>query len=588
MASHAEILELATQYHATGNTALAEQYAASILEDDPNHAGALHLLGVIAQQKGKLKEAIAYLNRSLTADGLNAEVWQQAGDILLAAGDVPDGITYYEQVLRLRPDFAEGYNTLGIALGRVGRVARAVECFQRATQLAPDLAPAHNNLGAALRMQRKWAEAAAAFEEALKLRPDSPDIAYNLGNTRFDQGDLNEAMASYRRALDLKPAYAADVCNSLATALRKQGRWDDAIAQYQEALRLQPGHGMALYNLSELAAAGRCEFPPEGLADAKEVVAGGRGEDAERILCAFAVGNLLNLRGDYDDAFRYYQEANDLQRRLFKRRNAAFNARFHEAQIDRIIADHGPAYFDRVKTWGSRAELPVFVVGMPCSGAALVEEVLAGHSEVHGAGEAGSVLPLVMQSAADKKAATTAELLPNIRAARTAAAHYLRHLGQLGQGATRVVVNSLDNVLALGMIATLFPGARVIHCRREPLDLALACYFQYRPDLAFACSLEDIGAYYLAHEKLMAHWARVLPLTIHDVSFEALIQDREQSARALIAYCGLDWDERCLTAPATFSRLSTSDSSHTAEIEGIGRSRHYRAHLGPLIKALTR
>lgn len=584
MATSAQIMDLATQYHATGNMALAEKYALSIIAEEPNHAAALHLLGQIARQQDKPAEALAYLNRSLTAQGSNGLVWQHAGDLLLAAGDLAGGISYYEQALRLRPDFAEGYNTVGMALMRVGQVARAVECYRRATRLAPTLAPAHNNLGGALRQQGRLSEAIAAYEQAQKLWPDSPDIVFNLGNTLYDHGNWQEAIACFRRALSLKPAYAAEVRNSLATALRKLGLWEEAVAEYQEALRLHPGHGMAIFNLSEMAVAGRYTFRPEDLADAKEIAATGpigevEGSVCERSRCAFAVAHVLGLQGAFDEAFRYYQEANDLESRLLQKRKTDFNARTHRANIDRLIHDHDRSYFELVREWGAHSDLPIFLVGLPLSGVGLAEEVLACHPKVHNAGAAGSLLRFLARSGAIKSSgATTAQILPDMAAARTAAAGYLEHLTKDSRAADRVLVNNFDNGLTLGMIATLFPAARVIRCRRQPLDMALAWYFQNRRDLPFSVSLDDIGAYYLAHEKLMAHWAEVSPLRIHDVTYEDLIQNREQTARALLAFCGLDWDARC-GAGAGEPRIA-------AVGDGIDHSRPYRDHVGPLIRAL--
>ncbi|HWY86094.1 MAG TPA: tetratricopeptide repeat protein [Gemmataceae bacterium] len=578
MATPAETLALAAQYLETGNILLAEQYATSILSEEPSHAGAMHLLGLIAQQKGKLDEAIVFLNRSLTADGANAMVWQHAGDVLLASGDVRGGITYYEQVLRLRPDFADGYNTLGSAWQRLGDWPRAERCFQESTRLAPSLAPAFNNLGATLRSQKKWAAATAAFEQALKLWPDSPDVAYNLGNTHHDQGDLDRAEACYRQALRLKPSYAAEVSNSLACALREQGRWEEAGAQFQETLTLRPDHAMALYNLSEFSTAGRHLFPPAAVDRIKSIRASGRGSEEEQSLFAFALANVLHLQGAYDEAFGHYRQAKDLQKRLFKKRNAAFDARAHQALIDKIIADHGRSYFERVKKWGTNTELPVLLIGMPCSGSALVEQVLARHPKIFGAGESGNVYRFMCQVAAARDpAASLSQLFPNLRAARQAGAELLQHIAQMGNGAARVTLRNMENLLALGVIATLFHGARVIFCRRDPLDTCLACYFRNLKDMAFACALEDIGAYHLAFEKLMAHWCRVLPLKVHEVNYEDLLQNQEKAHRALLSFCGLEWDERS----ATRARQPLAS-------EEIGLSRHYRSHLGPLLKALGR
>src|SRR5262249_39461421 len=116
----------------------------------------------------------------------------------------------------------------------------------------------------------------------------------------------------------------------------------------------------------------------------------------------------------------------------------------------------------------------------------------------------------------------------------------------LGQGAARVINKNLGNFLHLGTIATLFPRARIIHCRRDPLDVCLSCYFKNFREIDYAWSLEDIGAYYRSYETLMAHWSRVLPLPIHEVRYEDLVGNQEAVSRALVAFCGLDWDERCL------------------------------------------
>src|SRR5262249_27656461 len=141
----------------------------------------------------------------------------------------------------------------------------------------------------------------------------------------------------------------------------------------------------------------------------------------------------------------------------------------------------------------------------------------------------------------------------------------------------------------LGAIATLFPDARVIHCRRDPLDVCLSCYFQNFNHCTFAWSLEDIGAYYRAYERLMAHWQQVLPLQIHEVRYEELVHNQEAVTRKLLAYCGLDWDERCLAFFQTRRVVRTASSVQVrrpVSTGAVGRWQHYRAHLGPLFQAL--
>ena len=509
------------------------------------------------------------------------------GKRALAAGNWRAGLAHYEQALRLRPDFVEAYNDLGMALQHFGEWARAAQCYRQAIHLMPSFAPAYNNLGNALRAQGQETAAAAAFEEALRLQPDSPDIAFNLGSACHDQGELDKAVLYYRRALRLRPDYV-EVSNSLATAFKEQGLLDEAIVQCRETLKLEPNHALSYYNLSELAAEGRYQFAPEELGRIKAILASGNSSTLERSLCSFALGTVLNKQGCYDEAFGYYRRGNEEKKQLLRERGVIFDAQAHRARTDRIIACHGRSYFERVKKWGTATDLPVFIIGMPRSGSTLVEQILASHPQVFGGGEIGDMHPFLARFATKSDAAP---LLPNLRAARKLAADYLQHLAARAHKAERATVKTLENFMHLGVIATLFPRARVIHCRRDPFDTCLSCYLQNFQNVDFACSLEDIGAYYNAYETLMAHWSRVLPLEIHEVRYEELIQDQEAVTRKLLSYCGLDWDERCLAFYNTRRSVRTASAIQVRKpISGqaIGRWHHYRSHLGPLFRALGR
>ena len=390
--SPAEAFTWAARYHDAGNFALAEQYARSVLGAEPAHAEAHHMLGVLAWQRGDLPSAVAHLENALKCNKTNAQTWQHLADVHNAAGNIPAAITSYEQSLRLRPDVPEAHNALGLALRKINLLAGAADCFRKAIRLKPDWATAYNNLGSTLRAQGQLPEAIKALEQALHLAPDNPDIAYNLGTLHHvDMDNVDKAVGYYRQALALKPPYAAEVCNSLGTALKEQGMLDEAIAQFREALRLKPDHAMASYNLSELAGAGRHEFTAAELENIKAQTRSGRLPPADRVLHGFALGTVLDKQKAYDEAFGYFQEANDLQRRILEESKAAFDARLHEAQVANIIALYDGAFFEKAKNWGSDSEMPVFIVGMPRSGSTLVEQIVASHPRVFGWGESGDM-----------------------------------------------------------------------------------------------------------------------------------------------------------------------------------------------------
>ena len=492
MATVAEMFALAARVHAEGNLALAEQYARSVLRDDPSHADALHMIGIIAWRAGKVGEALEHLQRSVATGGAHADTWKNLADMQVAAGNLHAGVANYEQALRLRPDFIVAWNHLGVALQNLGEWEKAADCYRRAIRLMPSFAPAYNNLGNALKAQKKWTEALEAFERALGLEPDRAEFAYTLGVALHEQGEVDRAVGYYREALRLKPAYP-NASNNLASAFKELGLLDEAVAQFRETLKLQPDHALAYYNLGKFASEGRCQFTQDDVGRVKALMASGRCTASELSLCHFVLAMVLDAQGSYDQAFGHYQEANLLKRRFLQERHVAFDARGHEALIDRVIATYDPGYFERVRGWGTDTDLPVFIVGMPRSGSTLVEQILASHPQVFGAGEIGEVpwfISRFVEKANPNLYATP--LLTDQRATRALADDYGKCIANRGGGAARVTIKALDNFLHLGVIATLFPRARIIHCRRDPVDVCLSCYFQnFQSD--FACSLKTSG-----------------------------------------------------------------------------------------------
>ncbi len=403
--------------------------------------------------------------------------------------------------------------------------------------------------------------------------------------------DLDQAVVCYRKALSLKPNYP-DASNNLARALKEQGLLDDAIAQFQQTLAMQPHHAFATYNLSELAAVGKYIFPPEQVDGIKAYLSSGNCPPGDRDLFCFTLAALFDQQGSFDEAFRYVQEANELRRRHFEESSRAFDGKKHVALVAKVIAGYDQAYFKRVPGWGTDTELPVFIIGMPRSGSTLVEQILASHPLVFGAGEFGEIPRFAVRLAMTAQTELYDNpVLRDERAARELAASYLKQISKSSKNAARVTNKTLDNFLHLGIIATVFPRARIIHCRRDPVDVCLSCYMHNFKDLNFTCSLENIGTWYCCYEHLMAHWSGVLPLSIHEVKYEQLVQNQQEVTQKLLAFCGLDWDERCLAFHKTRRAVRTSSAVQVRKPvyrQAMGRWQHYRGHLGPLFDALGR
>jgi tetratricopeptide (TPR) repeat protein len=587
----AQTLATATQHFAVGQLDLASACYASILARDPNHVEALSGLGVIASQTGNYQEAIRYFTRGVAAGGASAFCWNNLGVAHTAAGNLADAAAAFEEALRARPDFTEALNNLGVVLEHQKDLERAAECHRQAIRVRPGFAPSYFNLGNVLKKQGKREEAMAAYTQGLKLNPDHAEAHNDLGTLFHEQGDLEGAANCYRQALIARSGYA-DASSNLATTLKEQGLLDEALAQFHGTLELQPDHPRALANLSQFVAEGRYRFGADDLARLEARLASGQGSAMERSLFAFTLATVFDQQGAVDEAFAYYRQANELRRGIFQASNRAFDAEKHRAAVDHLVATFDRAYFSRVHGWGVDTELPVFVVGMPRSGSTLLEQILASHPQVHGAGEflriigvAGRQESATGQDDPDR----VSDFLKDRATAQATARTYLRQLAELGGPALRVIDKALGNFLYLGVIAALFPRARVIHCRRDPLDVCLSCYIQNFKDLNFVWSLEDIGAYHRQYERVMGHWSKVLPLRIHEVRYEDLVACPEEAIRNLVAHCGLSWDERCLAFhnnPRPVQTASTLQVRRPLSARSIGRWKRYRAHLAPLLSAM--
>jgi tetratricopeptide (TPR) repeat protein len=560
-----ELLRVAREAYRAGQLERARDQLHQVLELQPRRAEVFHLLGGIELQTGDLSLAVDHFQRAAALEPGNAVYWNNLGCSLLSAGKFADAHRAFRQALDLRPDYAEACLNLGMTCQQLGQVAPALELYEQATRLNPSSAAAPL-LRAKLLANQAGAEAAAG------------------------------AVASYREVLRLIPSNA-EVHADLAALLLEEGRWDEAAHHYREALRLDPANSSAL---SQVAIYGMFPLSEIELERLRVLADEPRRPRADAARLHFALGAVEDRAAAYDRAFAHFQKANAIRHALSRDDNQAFDARTHRVWIDQMIASCDRTYFERIRHFGRNTERPVFIVGMLRSGTSLVEQILATHPQVHGAGELFEItrlaigLPARLGSEEERPGQEGYPACLKRLDAPTALAladEYVQHLNRLGGAAARVTDKMPTNFEHLGLIAALFPRARIIHCRREPLDVCLSCYFQHFGSMYFTCDLEDLAAFYLDYERLMAHWRAVLPLPLLEVAYEDLVSDPETVSRRILAFCGLPWDERCLAFHQTLRRVRTMSMAQVRQPiyqRSVGRWRHYAAHLQPLLKALGR
>jgi tetratricopeptide (TPR) repeat protein len=558
----------------------------------PGHAFAHNNLGHALQKQGHLDEAAGHYREAIRLRPAYAAAHSNLGALLTRQGRADEAVAEFQEALRLDPGYADAHNNLAAVLVDQDRLREAEHHAREAVRLNPNHPPAHNNLGRALQGRGRTDDALAAYREAIRLKPDYYEAYNNAGTLLIELGSHDEAGDALREALRLKPDYA-EAHNNLGVVLVEQGRFDEARAHCHEALRLNPDHAMAYATLASLHAQGHYRLSDEELARLKGFAASDRFTAEEASGLHFALAAVLDKEGAADDAFEHYRRANERKALVHRKRERVFDPALRRELVGRVLATCDAAYFRRVAGFGLETELPVFIVGMPRSGTTLVEQILASHPRVHGAGELRELTRIAVDLAgALAPEAGYPECLARLDrdAARAQAERHLGYLQDLGGAAVRVIDKLPDNYLHLGLVAALFPQARVIHCRRDPVDTCLSCYFQNFKDVLYAQDLEHLGLSYRLYERVMAHWRQVLPLRTYEVSYEELVADQEAVSRELVAFLGLEWDERCLAfhenrrVVRTASKLQVRRPMYSSSVR---RWKRYEAHLQPLLRALA-
>lgn len=505
----------------------AHQLCLSILQTQPNHADALFICGVIAASNGRLAKAVDIIERAIALAPSRADYLAELGKVLIQLRKPGAALVAAEACLALAPEDAQTLNTLGVIFSHAEEHHRAVRCFR----------------GALTRLENQPGQSAEAEWLA--------QLWFNLGASCKFTGDFDGSEQAYEQAIALRPGLFK--AHSALSQLRRQTREHNHL-QRLEAL------------VSDTLPA------------------------TDRLHLGHAIAREREDLGDYAEAMQALRWAKEGQRK---------ESGYHFEQDDALFATvtrlFDADFFQRAGT-GCASMEPIFIVGMPRTGTTLVERILSAHSEVFAAGEL-QAFPVGV-----KRLGKTPG--PEVLASEVLEHAAVLDFKKLGEcylqdtrprtGHTQHFIDKLPiNFLYLGLIRAALPRAKLICLRRDPLDTCLSNYrqlfatgFQH---YHYAYDLQDCGRYYLAFDRLMQHWRQVLPGGVYEIQYEELVQSPEREARALLAYCGLEWDPGCLdfhrqdTAVSTASAVQVRQSIYTSS---VGRWHQYASALGPLREIL--
>lgn len=518
----------------------------------------------------------------------------QLGNELFNAGRVREAVVAYERALEIQPDRAATHYNLGNALSRLGRIDEALDAYERALELRPHFPRALNNLGSALHRLGRMGEAISTYRKALALQPDEADACNNLANALKETGCFDEALALYDRAVSVRRPGSERILANKALLLMEMGELAGARHAVREALAANPDSVPSWY-IQSLLKTFTATDPDlkilEGLlerADEPHMPA------EDRIRLHFALGKAWLDAGDDERAFTCIRRGNRLKRatvhyapRLTAERMTAVANTFTRELLQRFSGSGA----------GHPSEAPVFVIGMPRSGTSLVEQILASHADVHGAGELQTLRQLV-PGVSRLEPEPCPPLYPALLSRFSPmdltrlGLEYVGRVCEQHPQKKRVIDKMPVNFLYAGLIHLILPNARIIHCRRDPVDTCLSCYLRtFTGEVVFSYDLSELGHYYRHYSALMDHWRALLPARCYlEVHYEDIVADLEREARRMVEFCGLPWDEACLSFHQTDRPVRTASAAEVRQPiyrTSVGRWRPYGRHLAPLIAALA-
>jgi len=533
------------------------------LQINPNNPDALGNLGVAQSGLNQPDKAIELHRHAIALRPGNVADHNNLGSALAATSQVEEALNAFRDALRLNADHTDTLNNLGNLLRDFGRSKDAIDCFHKVLAISPDDPKTHNNLGSTLISAGDPARAIQAFEAALQQKPDFTEALDNKGLALYHLGQHTDATAAFDAALRIDPDYAPAHAH-LGTSLNDMGQHTQAREHYETALSLRADMAETHHMLARIK-----DFTPDDpqIPAMQDLLNQPHLKPVQRMHLGYALGKAMDDTGDYDAAFSHLANANALRKSTLP-----YDPADDERLFTRLKTSFAQAPACPAPTLG-RPPKPIFIVGMPRSGTSLVEQILASHSQVHGAGELGLLEDAIRQSGWTGGLPTDADL--------TKIAHsYRTGLTALDQNAPYITDKLPLNFRWLGFIAHAMPEAQIVHVKRDPRATCWSIYKHYfaTSGSRYGYDLQDLVGYYRRYVGLMTYWQNQLPGRIIQLDYDALTQDPASKTRALLGNIGLPWQDQCLRPQETERRVATASAHQVRQEIYTGSSEQWRAY----------
>ena len=496
-----QILTLAYENHQKSNLKLAESLYHKVLKIDPNHTGAIFLLGTLFLQKKNFSHAIEL----------------------------------FHKVLSINPNHANALHNLGFATIEIGKPKEAKELLKKVIQIEPKHPDAHYNLGNVYKHLGEFKEAEESYQKAIQVQPQDPKIYNNLGNVLKELGKFNEAISSYNKAIKIQYNHA-NAYHNLANTYKQLGEFSKAELFYEKAVKYQPGNLETLLSLAEL----NKEILDEKLKKLINKILINKNVSKKNI----AYGNFLLAKyalkeGDLEKEFNYllkgHSEYFDYKKKPY---DQGVNYWLNEIPKNEELMNMGKsskANNDKLK--------PIFIVGVPRCGSTLIEKVIASGDKKISIGEETAIISFYV----GEKFASKESFNLNIENLKKKIINRYEQKGLINKKNDYIFTDkSLDNFFFIGLIKEIFPNAKIINCRRNSLSSIMSIIKNNLGDVTWAHKPEHIFEFFDIYEKKVQTFKKMYPNFIYDLQYEDFVGNPEIESKKLMKFCQLPWSEKCL------------------------------------------
>ncbi len=501
------------------------------------------------------------------------------GQSVLAQGRPTEAAESFSRAIKFAPNQPNLFFNLTLARQAEGRWTEAIQAITSAISLDPTVPVLHAKYGQLLAIANRPAEAVTVLRNALTLDPKSVSVRLNLAQALADLGIVDEAESLTRAALFLNPKEPS-AHRMLGRIHQMKGQFTEAVLCFETSIKLQPNLAAAYFALAYSKQMSEEDHPI--VEQMERMINSPTTNEPDRGQLHYALGKCFDDVGEFSAAAQHFEKANQIALASMGKNRQPFDREFETKKVDRLINLFTKDLFSNYREAGSASKRPVFIVGMIRSGTTLVEQILSRHPEISAAGE--------LRFWTENQPKFLLELLSEVdvpSSIRNWILDYDAELDHNSISSSRITDKMPLNYWALGLIHLAYPQAKIIHCRRDPLDTCLSAFvtpYRYAPD--FAHDISNIGFAYREYLRLMAHWRSVIdPNLIMEVDYEHLVSNPESNIQDLIRFVDLDWDPICLDPVATTGTINTPSHWQVRQPvyrTSIHRWQHYPGLLEPI------